>query len=522
MPPMTPTEAMSSSMLMRALREAGYKSFVSEPRSEANSIILTPEDNEKEPGKNKRDRLTAQSNVGSPSAGVLESCEAPDIDNGHGEKYWSRLRSKRQRTAGLNAPDPTIEEDPPGYMAMTVQELPVQLRVSDCWLNATQILRLAGKSEEEIDHIQQALRAPKRDENQATATSADRYEHWVPFRTGQHLCDLLALTGSLSALLEYGKGKNAQIDAERTNLATTSKGLNKIISLKSGTTKVTILQQDLWVNVTHICRAASKIDVRPFISQLQSHDVRIIKGGPIEQRGTYTSPANALQLCGRLGVEELGQLLRATLRENGFENKATVASTTVMGRSLVTFEKLTIGDIVVYIRLTDLWINVTPICVAAGQKDIRRYIVRELKSDAIEAVKDGPRERKGTYVEPTIALALCERFRFNDLGQALRKTLEGYGHVDNDAISANALGAIVYEAPSRNEESSYGPSLLPFGSLNHGNGETTTATASDPIEPGLQMSIAKVAPPDRSPTYFSEWEGSFLKPFGQPSPGLEG
>ena len=191
----------------------------------------------------------------------------------------------------------------------------------------------------------------------------------------------------------------------------------------------------------------------------------------------------------------------------------------MIGMGLVGHKKLTTGDITVYIRLVDLQVNVTYIFRAASLTDVRRQIKKKLGNSVSDIVMTSPLECKGTFVEPTVALSVCEVFGCNELGQALRKTLEEYGYVDKGAILANTPAAIAYEAPSQCEIATSGPGLPPL-SLTHGNKEMTTA-ASDPVGLGSQKSEANALPNGASTFSDPEWDELFFTLFEQSLPGLE-
>lgn len=335
--------------------------------------------------------------------------------------------SEHQQTGPREMTEVELREDVPGYMSMAIQGVAVQLRISDCCLNATDVLRAAGKSNEQIEQFQRALPNAK---DQFTPTGG----YWVSLDVGQHLCDRLDLSQSLMPLIEYGQKRKALHKLAESD---------EIFSLQEGDYKVSIHSQDLWINITHICSAAKEQDARSFTTRLQKANMRSVKKGPLEHRGTYTIPSFALQLCVRLDLKELGLLLRAELRRRG--NKAVTVPSTTKG-SLAMYETVTVASRVVCIRLQDLWVNVTPIMRAAGKTEIRRWVGLHVKSNAITAVKDCARAFQGTYANPTVALLVCNKLGLHELEQDLRTTLNTYGFTEDYEIHVNAQREVVHEA----------------------------------------------------------------------------
>lgn len=125
------------------------------------------------------------------------------------------IRQKRQRITGPDIKESSIlREKPPGYIQLTMEGETVSMRKRDCWLNATQLILLAGKGTRELRRIQTMLQRHTAVEVQKTTVVGLTYgHHWVSYHDGRHLCDALRLSHRLRPLLKYA----AEIDVSLAN-----------------------------------------------------------------------------------------------------------------------------------------------------------------------------------------------------------------------------------------------------------------------------------------------------------------
>ncbi|KAF2181487.1 hypothetical protein K469DRAFT_713537 [Zopfia rhizophila CBS 207.26] len=228
---------------------------------------------------------------------------------------------KRQRMARSHIVASNLQEEPPGYITMNVEGRAVQMRKSDCWLNATQILLLAGKNVNDLRSIYDTLRRYARWQlRQDTIEGILHNQFWVCYHVGRRLSEVLDVSNALGPLLEYGRKTAAPLNEKDDKLDPISRYFEKILSINARKGILSIRLQDLWVNADHICREA-EIDWSSFKGreEYKADHYGYVMSGPRAFWGHYTNPSNALRLCVMLHLEQLELLLRATLEKHGYQ-----------------------------------------------------------------------------------------------------------------------------------------------------------------------------------------------------------
>lgn len=356
MDPGTPTEPMSSSAIMRAFQAAGSWGSQAVAAQEAETQIDLPAlsllKSGWQPPTDRGDEERAAEDVGTqldfPTLRTLKSGWRPeeypatltqiwDLAPGgdHGSEEGSQQRvessvekdsqirhSKRQRieqpgdrpllnygqTPWRQYQDQVlIEHLASGCIQMVLEGKAVSMRKSDWWLNATQLITLAGKTKKERDRIMATLKQHTKVE----VSESRPQQSWISYSDGRLLCQFLVLTDTLLPLLDYGLKQGASLDDKPNFLEP------EFLGIKAGETTVYIRRKDLWVNATHIVKAGGFHRRReiPKIRERETYDY-VRAGGAA---GTYVSPSIGLQLCEEYGLNELQSVLRQVLEEHGYQ-----------------------------------------------------------------------------------------------------------------------------------------------------------------------------------------------------------
>ncbi|KAF2191274.1 kinase-like protein [Zopfia rhizophila CBS 207.26] len=129
----------------------------------------------------KRQRTRKSYGVGAPNL--------PEALKQHGyqkePKHAISSKVKAGKTARSHIVASNLQEEPPGYITMNVKGRAVQMRKSDCWLNATQILLLAGKNVNDLRPIYDTLRRYTRWQLlQDTIEGILHNQFWVCYHVG--------------------------------------------------------------------------------------------------------------------------------------------------------------------------------------------------------------------------------------------------------------------------------------------------------------------------------------------------
>jgi len=92
-----------------------------------------------------------------------------------------------------------------GHVQMRFEDKIILLRKDDCFLNATQIIKLASKSKSERQKILTMIKEATNVDVHPPSKSIPYPCSWIDFRHGRALCKFLELEQELQPLLNYGQ-----------------------------------------------------------------------------------------------------------------------------------------------------------------------------------------------------------------------------------------------------------------------------------------------------------------------------
>ena len=235
------------------------------------------------------------------------------------------LSPKRQRTEneGDKPSDPSqLREHPVGYKEMTLGPRAVHLRISDSWINVTEILMLAGEDTKELDRAQVYILRHGVHEKQQAEGSTGRHI-WVPCSHGYQFCQMLHLTDALQPLLDFGRKAGAKIDEENEGTEYITTYYEEFFSIYADDAIIPIRASDLWVNATRFLDAAGKamreLQKLPGGGRIPREQIHVRRSGPKWTLGTYVTPQAALLLFDRYKLPDLKRLLLGVLKEHDYE-----------------------------------------------------------------------------------------------------------------------------------------------------------------------------------------------------------
>ncbi|KAK5017676.1 transcriptional regulator swi6 [Cryomyces antarcticus] len=219
---------------------------------------------------------------------------------------------RQQRASRSQASTGAPIEELPGYVQMTVEGKPISMRKADYWLNATQILLIAGKTENQRKEILDVLRKHTTVEVQKATKWTHHSTSWVCYEQGLLLCQALQLTDTLRPLLEHRHG-SVIFDEQQVGQASYLPGYLRV---NTGRHMVVIRKLDLRINGTHILKAAGQ-DRNAMVNLRESGiPFDIVRGHP-KCQGTYVNFSQGLELCDKYGLDVLKRLLQRILQEHG-------------------------------------------------------------------------------------------------------------------------------------------------------------------------------------------------------------
>lgn len=131
----------------------------------------------------------------------------------------------------------------------------VSMRKLDFWLNATQILVLAGKNEKQIKWTLGIMRKRTTVQVDMARTSTCYPTAWVCFGHSRLLYEALDLTDVLKRLFDYPPLRTITLEAQQAGQ------LNYLLRhfiFNAGKAKVELQKLDFWINATHIMYAAGR------------------------------------------------------------------------------------------------------------------------------------------------------------------------------------------------------------------------------------------------------------------------
>lgn len=333
--PQTPTEAMSSSAIMGALQAAGYggSQHVAAEKAEK-QINLTnlwllksgwqpggdrgysemakattqirdpPGDADWRPNEDEWSRQEAEIGTGNTS-------DERDLKRQRIEQPSHTLSPNQQKPLKQFQDEVLMEDSSSDSIQMVLEGKVVCMRKLDCWLNATQILALTGKTTREQDRILGTLR--QHTTVQILSTQYPQHS-WVPYQDGRFLCELLQLTDTLQPLLEYGLKQGVNCD-DRANYFLET----RFLEVKARKATVFIRRRDLRINATHLLREANcdKRDIAK-VRKREGIQYDIVQGGAAASQGTYVDAPTGLRLCREYQLNSLESILQRTLEDHGY------------------------------------------------------------------------------------------------------------------------------------------------------------------------------------------------------------
>ncbi|MCJ1249960.1 hypothetical protein MMC30_007186 [Trapelia coarctata] len=307
----TPTEAMSSSLIMEARRHLGLPrdcSNVDAARTQIGPLMVSDKvSNDPEVCSESR----RSSVIGSRAAEAIEQQQTAiaHISPTTEQKSLKRRLSKDfgpavetsnvpRRVSGNQPTSAVLAELQSRYIQITLPETPVSMRKRDGWLNAVQILALAGLDAHRRRQIFSVMKGHTQIEDDSNGMS------WVCYEHGYFLSRALDLQYKLRPLLLYHR-QDLSFDANRLYEANYLIGY---IPVNAGKGSVMIRRLDFRVNATHILKEAGLH--RQTAKLLRKTDVNfdIVSGAP-KYQGSYVNFLDALQLCERYRLNQLRDLL---------------------------------------------------------------------------------------------------------------------------------------------------------------------------------------------------------------------
>ena len=217
-------------------------------------------------------------------------------------------RTSNSQTARQLHDDHVVIEDSLGNAWMTVQGKSVCIFEPDRWLNATQIIALAGKDSTQRKQILDIMKMN-------TKVQVKMKNSWVPFQDGWLLCKHLQLTDKLRSLWEYGRKKGIDLGSHRTNYFDPG-----YLTITDGVVSVTIRSADFWVNATDVFKTACK-----YRSKLQLFresipgEYDIVTGGVFQ--GTYVTVQTGRRILEEHGLYRIKSFFEEHLRQHEWQRE---------------------------------------------------------------------------------------------------------------------------------------------------------------------------------------------------------
>ena len=311
--PGTPTEPMSSASMLKAFQAAGCEGGqMAAKRAETQSDFPTLStlraggqpaltwdpvlENNDVPKEDEQGQEHVNSDVEDVSRASL--CKRRRIEQPGEELLPNKQMSWRRYQDQVLIPSSN-------YIKMVLERKAVNMRQSDWWLNATEIITLAKKRKNERDHLIRLLQ-------QHVEFQKVGNKFWISYPSALHLCKHLQLTDALSPLLNHAWKMGARPDGKPNPF-------ELFLQVDAGTTKVGIRSKDLWINATHVVAAAAVSDSRQEIKQIQERVACEIVQGDSAFQGTYVDPLTGLQLCTEYNLTKLASDLQRILKELGWD-----------------------------------------------------------------------------------------------------------------------------------------------------------------------------------------------------------
>ena len=225
----------------------------------------------------------------------------------------AQLQQKRKRSASpvlghtRHREEKSLVVDPTGYVYVTVDgQRRLFLRTTDWYLNASEILDLAGISESEQTRIMTVIRE---NVDVAKDPSLDDVQAWIPLADGINLCEAVRIAGELYALLNYAR-THSGYDGTKVNYDLKSPQYG---SVEDGGLTIRFRLEDLHFDAEDIMHAT-----QCSAQALQTADTN----GDYDSLETicprrYVGPWAAIKLCKSHSLHELARKLRQFVVKRG-------------------------------------------------------------------------------------------------------------------------------------------------------------------------------------------------------------
>ncbi|KAF2844140.1 kinase-like protein [Plenodomus tracheiphilus IPT5] len=215
----------------------------------------------------------------------------------------------RRPTLARTIGNPVLQNDKLGYYQMMCKPKTVSMRIIDHWLNATDLMLLAGITPSARIPIRKWLK-------QYGSVKRENNSLWVPFTSGLFLCQYLELEETLRPLLSQGQ-TSARAPSRRQNPFLQ----DAYIKAYDGKRLICLRKCDLWVNVTQLVRSRLICLLMDRLDETLQEGEWSYGYGP-ETEGKYVRPFRALNLCKDFGQALVEHNLRKILMDHGYKDPA--------------------------------------------------------------------------------------------------------------------------------------------------------------------------------------------------------
>lgn len=207
------------------------------------------------------------------------------------------------------------------HVQIVVEDQTILLRKEDCFLNATQIIKLAKKDSNErksiLDKMKKHTKVDVKKANGKKAICGS----WVNLQHGRILCNFLSLERQLQPLLEYaqrlqGDDVEMAVPPNRNYLAET--GVHQLfIAIGALPKPVMIRRLDFRVNSSQILGVAGRNESDTIKIRTEYRGAcDTVQHGGSKYKGTYVDFDVAVHLCHKYGLAELeSRIQQARLKE---------------------------------------------------------------------------------------------------------------------------------------------------------------------------------------------------------------
>ncbi|KAL8895803.1 MAG: hypothetical protein Q9192_003439, partial [Flavoplaca navasiana] len=201
----------------------------------------------------------------------------------------------------------------PSYIQLNVRGKSVTMRRSDSWLNATEILDLAGKDKRQRKMIFRLMKEHTKVEIVRASVLGSGPSAWVCYDQGRLLCETFGLSNTLRSLLKFGRGNenDAVPYFRRNNYLIPS----RFIPINFDSRTIMMRESDCWINAGHVLQAAweRRIEIEEIKKDVGAFE---IVHGEMAHRGVYVSIQDGMQICLKYHLDELAGHLQQIVREH--------------------------------------------------------------------------------------------------------------------------------------------------------------------------------------------------------------